>query len=234
MGSATCRKRLLLFGKVPETGRVKTRLVPPLSADSAARLYAAFLSDVVGASQFEGEGVETTLYLWPDPGAAGTELTGSHATLAIQDGTDLTERMQNAFTACFDDGCRHVVLRNTDSPLLPRARILGAFEALEDGAELVIGPDHGGGYYLVGAAAAARESLAPVLAEIGSGPAERVFARTVARARIERLATFVLRTEDDVDDAEDLARLRAQLAEDHDRAPATRRVLLHLFGATQP
>ncbi|MCB9891359.1 MAG: DUF2064 domain-containing protein [Planctomycetes bacterium] len=233
MGSAVCRKQLLLFGKVPEPGRVKTRLVPPLTADAAARLYAAFLSDVVGASQFEAEGIDTTLCLWPDPGAAAAELTGSRVALVIQAGTDLTERMQNAFAACFDEGRQHVVLRNTDSPLLPRTRILEAFEAFEDGAELVIGPDRGGGYYLVAAVASARASLAPILAEIRSGPADGVFARTVARARRERLATFVLLEEDDVDVPEDLARLRAVLAEDHSHAPATRRVLLNLFGATQ-
>ncbi|MDX1420720.1 MAG: hypothetical protein R3181_12190, partial [Rubricoccaceae bacterium] len=36
---------LVVFAKVPAAGRVKTRLVPPLSAAEAAALYQAFLRD---------------------------------------------------------------------------------------------------------------------------------------------------------------------------------------------
>ena len=38
-------RHLLLFGKLPRLGRVKTRLVPPLSPRQALQLYQAFLED---------------------------------------------------------------------------------------------------------------------------------------------------------------------------------------------
>ena len=38
-------ERLILFAKRPRSGRVKTRLVPPLSDDQALELYTAFVDD---------------------------------------------------------------------------------------------------------------------------------------------------------------------------------------------
>ena len=42
---ADCLPGLLLFARTPERGKVKTRLVPPLSEPEALDLYRAFLQD---------------------------------------------------------------------------------------------------------------------------------------------------------------------------------------------
>src|SRR6266536_2391304 len=43
--SMTALPSLLLFARTPAAGRVKTRLVPPLSVPEALSLYVAFLED---------------------------------------------------------------------------------------------------------------------------------------------------------------------------------------------
>ena len=41
---------IVVFAKVPEVGRVKTRLVPPFSHEQATDFYAAMLADVLAAT----------------------------------------------------------------------------------------------------------------------------------------------------------------------------------------
>ena len=41
------KKALLIFAKCPIPGKVKTRLIPPLSPEQAADLYRCMLSDVM-------------------------------------------------------------------------------------------------------------------------------------------------------------------------------------------
>src|ERR1700730_11888045 len=45
------RPVLILFAKAPVPGRVKTRLVPPLTHDAAARLHTAFAADTMDILQ---------------------------------------------------------------------------------------------------------------------------------------------------------------------------------------
>ncbi|MFP8879028.1 MAG: hypothetical protein VCE43_05940, partial [Myxococcota bacterium] len=48
--SAGTTGALIVFGKDPVPGRVKTRLVPPFTPRQAAEFYAAMLDDVLEAS----------------------------------------------------------------------------------------------------------------------------------------------------------------------------------------
>ncbi|HNE85071.1 MAG TPA: hypothetical protein PLG25_14455, partial [bacterium] len=41
------RRALLVFAKLPEPGKVKTRLIPALGKDGACSLYQAFLKDSI-------------------------------------------------------------------------------------------------------------------------------------------------------------------------------------------
>jgi len=45
------QRRLILFAKVPEPGRAKTRLAPRLGEEGAARLYQAFLDDAIASTR---------------------------------------------------------------------------------------------------------------------------------------------------------------------------------------
>ena len=112
-----------------------------------------------------------------------------------------------SFDELFRERLAPVVMRNSDSPTLPPERILEAFDRLERGAEVVLGPDRGGGYYLVGLRAPRPDLFRGVTMGGGS-----VFGETVRRAKLLRLALAELPPCLDVDVPEDLESLRLELA----------------------
>ena len=220
---------LILFAKVPRPGQVKTRLCPPLSAEQAARLCAAFLRDIVQASLAQ-HGAQSSVILAIQPWDQREELRGlpgppSGLELMAQEGADLGERMQRAFQAAFARGFASVVLRNTDSPLLPSSCVAQAFEGLSSpGIDVVLGPDLGGGYYLVGLTKA-QGALFEALPLGSKKDGDSVFAMTLARARGLELSTQILAEQADIDQPQDLARLVVDVRAAAATAPQTARVL---------
>ncbi len=215
--------RLLLFAKDPTPGQVKTRLCPPLAPAAAARLYAAFLHDV--AAESRSPDWDARFCVWPNETFPAQALP-----VETQRGADLGARMAAAMAEAFADGAERVVIRNTDSPTLPRARLTEAFVGLANSAiDVVLGPDVGGGYYLVGVRAARLPLVQRHLLEpLREWPASEVFRETVAAARRAQLCVLVLRRERDVDVPDDLAWLRGELERHVDRAPMTAACLREL------
>ena len=98
------QRRLLIFAKLPEPGRVKTRLIPSLGPDGAALLYEAFLDDTIDLCR----GVKDVgLEIWAAGGgsAPDEEMEGAayfhrrHPGLRFryQVGADLGDRLRGAF-----------------------------------------------------------------------------------------------------------------------------------------
>ncbi|HHI80453.1 MAG TPA: glycosyltransferase [Planctomycetes bacterium] len=211
---------LILFGREPRPGEVKTRLCPPLSPEEAAALYEAFLADVcAGALRLQASlGCAVRLALAGPPGAASGSKMG--VPLVPQRGAGLGERMEQAFREGFAEGHGPIVLRNSDSPELEDARLQEAFALLEMGSDLVLGPDLGGGYYLIGL----RELLpslfqTPALGDHGEGGS--VFGWTLGQALALGLRASVLPRAPDVDLPADLEALRRRLEDSPQRAPNT-------------
>lgn len=137
--------------KAPAAGRVKTRLCPPATQEEAAALYRAFLVDI--ARELRDWDVPCDRFVaWAAdsdaPPADLRALVGDGFHWLPQRGDDLTCRMENVFSDLLGAGYHRVVMRNSDSPHLPLARLEDAFLALRGG--VVLGPDLDGGYYLVG------------------------------------------------------------------------------------
>ncbi len=195
---------LALFAKAPVPGEVKTRLSPHLSAEQSARLYEAMLLDVL--DQHAGE-ADCELALWyaPEGAAAWFESRApSGCKLHAQAGPGLAERMVAAFRFHRAEGFEQIVLRGTDSPTLPRARVAEAFAALEH-APIVLCPDRDGGYNLIGL----REAHDALFALEFSRAS--VLGATLARARELALACELLPAHYDVDTWADLVRLGPEL-----------------------
>jgi hypothetical protein len=96
---------------------------------------------------------------------------------------------------------------NSDGPTLPLDCLTRAFDALTDGADVVLGPSDDGGYYLIGL----RRPAPRLLREVRMSTPD-VLADTLAIAAQEGLRVELLPMWFDVDDARSLARLRAELA----------------------
>ncbi|HET8798231.1 MAG TPA: TIGR04282 family arsenosugar biosynthesis glycosyltransferase, partial [Thermoanaerobaculia bacterium] len=145
-------QRLLVFARLPEPGKVKTRLAAEIGDDRALAVYEAMLRDLIAAI---GESTATTEieFLWPPtPAANGESLRRAfaHHAVAMQTGADLTDRLSMAFSErFFFHRTQKIIAIGADDPTLPRALIDHAF-ALLDSCEYVLGPAADGGYYLIG------------------------------------------------------------------------------------
>jgi len=224
----------VLFTRVPIPGSVKTRLCPPLTSEQASDLQASFLLDVAEASrELKLEQPDLRIVLAVHP----FELRGSlpeaiadrpGVEVVAQLGHDLAARMAETFRQCFDAGAERVVIRNTDSPMLPSDRIREAFAALDtDGIDSVIGPDDGGGYYLLGL-----RRMIPELFDgipLGSqADGATVFGATMDVLRRLGVSVLVLASEPDCDLPEDLDRLASELGQRPEAAPNTAKLLASL------
>jgi rSAM/selenodomain-associated transferase 1 len=218
------RGTVIVFAKVPESGRVKTRLLPAFTAEQATKFYAAMLSDVLEATAaFASElGLSAVAAIHP------WELRGRFLRLAPpglrivpQRGVNLAARM--AWTICevAAAGARRIVLRGSDSPTLDLTVLRDALAALEV-ADLVLRPDRDGGYGLV----AVRGPIANLFDHPMS--TRSVLADTLANAEALGLRSHVLSPSFDIDTVEDLAQLAE--ARSAGRVGSCRRTLAYLDG----
>src|SRR5262245_60053481 len=142
-------RTLLVVAKRPMAGQTKTRLCPPLSGESAAALYECLLRDTLEIMR-QVPCVERGIVYLPENASAYFHTLAPDMRLTPQRGADLGERLDHLLTAALSAGARHAVVMDSDSPTLPAAYIVRAFEALDEGADVVLGPCDDGGYYLIG------------------------------------------------------------------------------------
>ncbi len=202
--------------KYPEAGKVKTRLVPPLTHSQAALLYRCFLADTFSAlSTLSG----IDLFAAYDPGVTEEQvraLVPERFAIFPQEGEDLGIRMRNTFNRLLPT-YEKVSMVGADSPDLPVSLITESFDRL-DAAQAVFGPAKDGGYYLV----ALNNPADALFTGIGWG-ASSVLADSLERARKARIFTALLDPWHDIDRPEDL-----ELLKDNNRAPASSRFLKEL------
>lgn len=207
---------LLIFAKWPQTGRVKTRLSPPLSLDEATALYRCMLQDTIDATR-NLPGVKRMLFFAAE-GDRTADFRGVAPDAAIfrQQGDDLGERLVNAFGTAFGAGCRSALAIGTDSPHMPSERISTALSLLhEEGADAVFGPSEDGGYYLVGMKKMQRELFRDI-----PWSSRGVLEASLSRAASLGLRVSLLPAGFDLDTVDDLKRLAAR--EDDGLAALTR------------
>jgi rSAM/selenodomain-associated transferase 1 len=214
---------LIVFAKQPEPGKTKTRLAPPLNAETAARLYGCFLADTLETAR-QIQGIERII-AYDDPQAEPY-----FAVLApdfrhfAQTGAGLGKRMHNALACIFSAGYRRAVIVGSDLPHLPAQTIEQGFQSLRQGAEVVLGPSADGGYYLVGLT-----RPQPQLFDLPMSTSQ-VLHLTLERAKRLSLKLALLEKNFDIDTAQDLEKL-SQLLRDHPDIPAesTRQLLAKIL-----
>lgn len=197
--------RLLIFTRYPVPGKTKTRLIPALGAEGAARLQKRLTEKMLGEARLLAQriGTDTTVHY---QGGSKTEMIGwlGEVCCIEQAAGDLGEKMRAAFAAAFAAGTGRAVLVGTDIPGLGVDILTEAFAALAT-QDAVMGPSRDGGYYLVGLTAeAAPKLLGPLFAEMAWSNGE-VFAVTMRRLAETGRRVSILPTLADIDRPEDLA-----------------------------
>jgi rSAM/selenodomain-associated transferase 1 len=138
-----------VMAKAPIPGQVKTRLLPALGAEGAARLHARLLHAVVDRL-LKARLCPVRLCCAPGtnhPDFAAPAAGG--ARLEPQIGADLGERMAHAARRALATA-RHVVIVGTDVPELGPDYVERAILALRNDNDAVLGPVEDGGYGLLG------------------------------------------------------------------------------------
>jgi len=186
--------------RYPERGMVKTRLSSVLDEDHITILYRCFISDILDTI----EGGDYRVHLVFSPEHRKSDMRGEFGdgyTYVAQTGSDLGERMKNAFDHCFaEKSTTAAVLIGSDIPDITAAVIEEAFEALKN-HDAVIGPALDGGYYLIGFNAAS--PYAPVFRDVAWGSAA-VFEETTGILRNNDCRVHILPEWSDVDRPEDV------------------------------
>jgi uncharacterized protein len=199
------RRRLLVFARLPELGRVKTRLAADIGDARALEVYEEMLRGLIGSIGESSPELEIEFVWAPSPDANGAALRrafGHHAT-SMQTGPTLGDRLSMAFSERFYfHRTQTIVAIGVDDPALPRALIDQAFELLES-VEWVIGPATDGGYYLIGCRALAFDCSIFDGIEWGTSS---VLAATLERIRALQATVAVLPERFDIDTAADLER----------------------------
>lgn len=198
-------RALAIFAKLPEPGRVKTRLVPLVGEVLAAALAAAFLRDTVAIVRLVASRIPVRPIVFYDPPTAYAEiraLVGAGIMLIPQRPGDLSERLEAARLLLLARGFTRIGFVGADSPTMPPDAIERAFEALERGRDVALGRASDGGYYLI-----ALRATCEGLFERIDWSTEYVLAQTVARVRTGGFTHELVSEWYDVDDAESLRRL---------------------------
>lgn len=196
-------QRLLVFARVPELGRVKTRLAASIGDERALAVYEAMLGDILGSAGDSTEERHVEILWAPTPDVDSALLRrafGGHS-VAMQTGDTLGDRLSMAFSErFFFHRTEKIVAIGVDDPLLPHEILEDAF-ALLDSCDWVIGPATDGGYYLIGCRAAAFDN--DVFDGIAWGT-ESVLRTTIDKIRNWERTLAVLPVRSDIDVVDDL------------------------------
>src|SRR5438128_2770852 len=214
MRSSGSDRVLVIMAKAPRLGEVKTRLASSLSPAAVAAFYCCLLHDTLALARSLGD-VDVAI-MGPESDVNDlAQLADSKASVVAQKGEGLAAGLTSVFAHFAGDHQRRIVAFNSDSPHLPRSVLDDAFETLA-AHDVVVGPTHDGGYYLVGAKASHPTLFARDGMCTGSA-----LERLLLRARALELSVGFADPFYDIDTADDMTRLTAELRLAPAKAPRT-------------
>ncbi len=188
---------VIVFARVPEAGRVKTRLAAEVGDAIALSAYTSLGELVVNAAQ-GGRTYSVTVAYTPDDGERRMrQWLGASIRLKPQPTGDLGARMAAEIAEAIRDGARRVVVIGTDCPDISASVLEDAFERLAT-ADVVLGPAADGGYYLIG-----MSRLHAPLFEGVPWSSPDTLRTTLEHARMHALSIALLDERRDIDTADD-------------------------------
>jgi rSAM/selenodomain-associated transferase 1 len=211
--SSSTDRVLVIMAKAPRPGAVKTRLLSNFSPAAVSDFYRCLLEDTLALAQSLNDVEVAFMCPLSDVGEL-TQLAGRQVSVLAQKGEGLAAGLTSVFAHFLEDR-RRVIAFNSDSPHLPASVLENAFETLTAN-DLVVGPTHDGGYYLVGAKA----SYPTLFAGDGMGTSSAL-EKLLSRARMLQLSVGLASPFYDIDVKDDLNRLAAELCVAPEKAPRT-------------
>lgn len=194
---------VILFAKAPIAGTAKTRLIPALGAEGAAKLHESLLHHTLLTATTACAG---RVQLWCSPSSDHLVFQQCakqyEVELFDQPEGDLGTRLAYAFAQALGSA-PYAIAIGADIPELNAADLRQAVDSLNSGVDAVIGPAEDGGYYLLGMTRYAAQPFCQI--DWGT---DQVLIQT--RERLQQIGWHwhELALHWDVDRPEDLARLK--------------------------
>ena len=212
--SADRGRTLVIMAKAPRPGTVKTRLALSLPVEAVTELYRCLLDDTMVLAR-SLPNVKVAIMCPASDVKDLTHLVRGAIAVVAQQGDGLAAGLTSVFAQFAVPVGRKVIAFNSDSPHLPIEVLAGAFEMLT-AHDVVIGPTHDGGYYLVGA-----KAEHPALFQGDAMGTDSALDGLLTRARRLQLSVGFTDSFYDIDVEDDLTRLAAELRLAPSRAPRT-------------
>lgn len=146
-GRADCR--ILVFAKAAIPGRVKTRLIPALGAETAAALHEILLDHSLETARAASPNARVQLWCEPSRRHPFFQRYSQRFDLLSQPGGTLGDRMAHAFESALRSADRAIAI-GCDCPALNPRHLGEAAALLKSGYDAVIAPAEDGGYVLLG------------------------------------------------------------------------------------
>lgn len=209
MENAGTNNAVILFTRFPKPGKVKTRLIKALGSQGAADFHASMTRKIVNhiTPALHSLNINLTIFFTGGTALQMQQWLGQNLQLYPQQGNNLGQRMEHALTQTGKRGARRILLIGSDCPGTNTSIINAGFSRLHH-HDLVLGPAHDGGYYLVGCRMNGTTAAAihGIFQNIPWGTAT-VLKKTVRRAEHYGLSHALLPILHDIDRPEDLVHI---------------------------
>jgi rSAM/selenodomain-associated transferase 1 len=200
------RNHLIILTRYPEPGYTKTRMIPILGADGAARLQQQMTEFTIAKARKAQKMLPFDVEVRYQGGSKELmmEWLGADLSFGAQSEGHIGQRMVHAFkVAMGEKPVEQAILIGSDIPGITPEMLLQAFEALQL-YDLVLGPAADGGYYLIGVNRQSFPRACPLLFENIRWGTATVLSETLEIARACSLTHSLLAPLRDVDRPEDL------------------------------
>lgn len=228
MDGALTKTAIGVMARAPLPGKCKTRLLAAHSPEWVSGLYAAMLRDTLDGLQ-SVTADDYVVFVTPGADDAETkvalEVLGRHVPapwqLVVQEGLELGDRVEHAFTTMFARGAAYALLSGSDAPSFPPEPLAEGLAAAAAASDVLVGPSEDGGYYVIG-----MSKLEPRLVRDIPWSTPAVMETTRQRCRDAGLTLRELPQWYDVDEPSDVLRLIDELRKQPELAPRTAQFLV--------
>lgn len=195
--------RLIIFAKAPVAGECNTRLAESIGDQAAADLQHELIENRL-AETCAASLCPVELWCAPDSTHSVFQSLATRYPISLleQSGEDLGQRMYHAMTTPVAE---FSIIIGTDCPVLSKNYLFNAYQALEKGSDVVIGPAEDGGYVLLGL----RHIHRTLFSDISWG-SSAVYAETIRAIEALSLSCISLETLWDLDRPADYDRYRGE------------------------
>ena len=181
--------RIALFTRYPRAGEAKTRLIPAIGPEDAARVHRVLVERTIAT--IRASGLPFAVWYTGAPREAFAQWLGEDVDLVEQGNGDLGARLARVPAPA--------ILLGADIPALGARHLEQAAGALRRN-DSVVGPARDGGYYLLGYS----EECPALFTDMAWGT-DKVFEATLRRLAAAGRTFALLETLDDCDRPADLA-----------------------------